>query len=261
MAESADSLRSTLERILSEIDVLRNVTADAEEVQAQLEISQKQVMRLYLFASERTLLPSWIGVPQNPDIESQLLIIWEQLAFAFERLFPHRLAHIADIAKRRVPIIGQDRSMNLVPPARARKWVDHAAQLVVILIEHLLPPDAAPADLDRLIQQSWYTADRAAQLLSYSRGNITRLVADATLNGKRVDGRLYINPIDVHAHPKYRGKEGDELAVSNEVPVSEEIKYECCSCENVLTAPPGKPPARCPKCNGYSTLLRQTPKR
>jgi len=262
MTSSPESLRSSLERILSEIDALRGIHVDEGELHEQVQISQIQVMRLYVFALKHRLLPSWIEIPPDADLEPQLLILWERLALALERLFPHRLPHITDIAKMRVPIPGQDRSLNLVPRERVRKWVDHAAQLVVLLIEHLLPRKTIRHEREALIQRSWYTAERSAELLGYVRGHITRLVSKKKLEGENVDGKLYVNPVCVHAHPRYNRQEReDERPASAERPVVEAIKYECCTCQNVVTAPPGRPPERCPKCNDQSTLIKQRPKR
>jgi excisionase family DNA binding protein len=126
---------------------------------------------------------------------------------------------------------------------------------------------ASTVERDTLIRRSWSSAADAAKRLGCVRGHVTRLVRGGELEGHRVDGRLYINPASVRAHPRYVPEPADASVVGQTpstavgATATPDITYECAACENVVTLRGGERPGRCPKCQGQGSLIRQRPRR
>ena len=135
--DDAEGLRRQLARVRRGMAALLVQGSDYTEMHRQLEVRQRQVVRLYFRAARGGLLPAWIPLPADGDPEPALLPEWERLARALET--DGRLPKVDEISDMRVPIIGEDRLEHRSPPERTPLWIQHAVQLVELLIDYVKP--------------------------------------------------------------------------------------------------------------------------
>lgn len=135
--DDAEGLQRQLARVRRDMAALLVQRFDYAEMHRQLEVYQRQVVRLYFRAARDGLLPAWIRPAADRDEEPPLLPAWERLARALET--DGRLPMVDEISEMRVPIIGEDRLEHRSPPERTPLWIQHAVQLVELLIDRVKP--------------------------------------------------------------------------------------------------------------------------
>jgi hypothetical protein len=106
---------------------------DAEELQKRLEISQIQVMELYLAAACDGLFPAWVE-PAAPGIRGRALLLeWDRLAGALEVKCPGRIPARDTIADGHVELIGENRKLYLT--RNVGRWINHAVAFIDLLLD------------------------------------------------------------------------------------------------------------------------------
>lgn len=132
-----DAFKITLDGIRNAIGAIDHARLGAPEAQRQLEILQRQCVRSYLRAAAVGIVPKWIDLPPDGVADRELLPLWEVLARKLEQAFPGALPTVDSISDVRVPLVGAGRSLHLSPPGRIGAWINHAAALVQLLLEHI----------------------------------------------------------------------------------------------------------------------------